>query len=457
MTNSIRMHIRPVAAAFAVIALTAMFALSSLVPARAEMNIQQVTSAKGVSAWLVEDYSVPIISIRFAFEGGFTQDPKGKEGLANLMTGLFDEGAGDLDSEAFQSRLDDAGAEMSFGATRDTSYGSMRLLADQRDEALQLLRLAITKPRFDQAPIDRIRSQIVSDIVSSSRDPNVAAQVKWSAALYGDHPYARREEGTQETLATITAEDLRAFHKAIFARKTLKVAVVGAIDAETLKGELDRLFADLPQESELTPIQDVQPQLGQEVRFDYQLPQARIQMAYPGIRRDDPEFFDAVLMNHILGGGTFSSRLFVEVREKRGLAYGISSSLVNYDHANALAIGTSTRAVRAGETLDIIREIVRGMADEGPTEAELEAAKKYLIGAYAINNLNSSSAIARTLLQLQIENLGVDYIERRAGLINAVTLEGARKAAQRLLRAEPAVLIVGPPAAGGSKAGGSKE
>jgi zinc protease len=451
MTNSIEMQIRPLAVAIAATVLALTLALSSVAPARAAMKIQQVTSPKGVSAWLVEDYSVPLISIRFAFEGGFTQDPKGKEGLANLMTGLFDEGAGDLDSEAFQSRLDDAGAEMGFGETRDTLYGSMRLLADQKDEALELLRLAITEPRFDQAPIDRIRSQIVSNIISSSRDPEVAAQVKWSAALYGDHPYARRDEGTQETLATITADDLRAFHKAIFARETLKVAVVGAIDAETLKGELDRLFGDLPQKPTLTPIADVQPKLGQEVRFEYQLPQALIQLAYPGIERDDPGFFDAVLMNHILGGGTFTSRLFDEVREKRGLAYGISSSLVNYDHANALVIGTSTRAVRADETLNVIRDIVRGMAEEGPTEAELDAAKKYLIGAYAINNLDSSSAIARTLLELQIEELGIDYIDRRAELIEAVTLEGTREAAERLLRAEPAVLIVGPPPADGGK------
>ncbi|MFU0503497.1 M16 family metallopeptidase [Pseudaminobacter sp. NGMCC 1.201702] len=451
MMNSIETHIRPLAVAIAATVMVLTLALSSVAPARAEMKIQEVTSPKGVSAWLVEDYSVPLISIRFAFEGGFTQDPRGKEGLANLMTGLFDEGAGDLDSEAFQSRLDDAGAEMGFGETRDTLYGSMRLLADQKDEALQLLRLAITEPRFDQAPIDRIRSQIVSNIISSSRDPEVAAQVKWSAALYGDHPYARRDEGTQETLATITADDLRAFHKAIFARENLKVAVVGAIDAETLKGELDRLFGDLPQKPTLTPIADVQPKLGQEVRFEYQLPQALIQLAYPGIERDDPAFFDAVLMNHILGGGTFTSRLFDEVREKRGLAYGISSSLVNYDHANALVIGTSTRAVRADETLNVIRDIVRGMAEEGPTEAELDAAKKYLIGAYAINNLDSSSAIARTLLELQIEELGIDYIDRRAALIEAVTLEGTREAAKRLLRAEPAVLIVGPPPGGGKE------
>ncbi len=425
--------------------------LPCVVSARAAMNIQEVKSSSGVTAWLVEDYSVPIIAIRFAFEGGSTQDPKGKEGLANLLTGLFDEGAGDLDSETYQSRLDDAGAEMSFTARRDSIYGSMRLLADQREEAFDLLRMAIVEPRFDQAPIDRIRAQIVSGIVSGARDPEVAAQLKWASALYGDHPYARRDEGTEQSLATITADDLRAFHKAIFAREKLKISVVGAIDADTLKADLDKLFGGLPEKPVLTPIPDVQPKLGQEVRVEYDLPQTMIQLAYPGVERTAPDFFGAVLMNHILGGGTFTSRLFDEVREKRGLTYGISSSLVNYEHANALTIGTSTRADKAAEALALIRDVIRKMADDGPTQTELDAAKKYLIGAYAINNLDSSSAIASTLVELQLQDLGIDYMDRRAGLINAVTLEDTKAAAKKLLTVDPAILIVGPSLVAGSK------
>jgi zinc protease len=422
--------------------------LPAITAARAEVRIQEVTSQSGVTAWLVEDYSVPIIAIRFAFDGGSTQDPAGKEGLANLMTGLFDEGAGDLDSNAFQEQLDHAGAEMRFGAGRDNIYGSMRMLAERRDQAMELLRLAIEKPRFDAGPIDRIRSQIVSGIVSSQRDPETAAQYRWAEALYGDHPYSRRDEGTEESLAKITADDLRAFHKANFARENLHVAVVGAIDAETLRRELDRLFSGLPEKPELRPVGYVRPKLGQEVRVDYTLPQATLQLAYPGIEREEPEFYGALLMNHVLGGGSFSSRLFNEVREKRGLTYGISSTIVNHEHATALVIGTSTRADKAGETLAVIRDVVRRMAEEGPTEAELEAAKKYLIGSYAINNLDSSSSIAATLVELQIEDLGIDYIDRRAGLINAVTVEDAKAAARKLLQAEPAILIVGGTAEG---------
>ncbi|WP_348629038.1 pitrilysin family protein [Mesorhizobium sp. YM1C-6-2] len=422
-------------------------ALAAL-PAQANVDIQQVRSEKGITAWLVEDYSVPIVTIRFSFKGGNTQDPEGKEGLSELMSGLFDEGAGELDSDAFQIKLDDAGAEMRFGAERDRTFGSMRMLAEKKDEAFDLLKLAIQQPRFDAAPMDRIRAQIVSGIVANQRDPETAARVKWAEALYGAHPYARPDEGTEKSLATITADDLRDYHRRVFARDNLNVAVVGAIDAETVKRELDRLFGDLPERSDLRPVEKVDLKLDQEVRVDYDLPQTSLQLAYPGVPRDAPDFFAAYLMNHILGGGTFTSRLFDEVREKRGLAYGINSSLVTQEYASSLVIGTATRSDRAAETLGVIRDTVRRMAEEGPTEAELAAAKQYVIGAYALNNLDSSSAIASTLLSLQEEKLGIDYIDRRTALIEAVTLDEVKAAARKLLTADPAILVIGPPLEG---------
>lgn len=413
-------------------------------PASAEVSIQEVKSDKGITAWLVEDYSVPIVTVRFSFKGGNTQDPDGKEGLSELMSALFDEGAGDLDSDAFQTKLDDAGAEMRFGAARDTIFGSMRMLAEKQGEAFDLLRLAIEQPRFDGAPIDRIRAQMVSGIVANQRDPETAAKVKWAEALYGAHPYARPDEGTEKSLATITADDLRAFHKHLFGRDNLNVAIVGAIDAETVKRELDRLFGGLPEKADLKPVDKVDLKLGQEVRVDYDLPQTSLQLAYPGVARDAPDFFAAYLMNHILGGGTFTSRLFDEVREKRGLAYGVDSSLITHDYSSGLVISTATRSDRAAETLAVIRDTVRRMAEEGPTEAELAAAKKYIIGSYALNNLDSSNAIAATLLSLQEEKLGIDYIDKRTALVEAVTLDQVKAVARKLLVADPAVLVIGP-------------
>lgn len=435
-------HVKAAAAALllSIIFLT----LPAIMPARAAVDIQEVTSEKGITAWLVEDYSVPLVTVRFAFSGGINQDPAGREGASTLMSGLFDEGAGELDANAFQERLDEVGAEMSFNASRDALYGQMRMLADERANALGLLKLAVTSPRFDSEPVERIRAQIMNRIRSQERDPEAQGQQAFAEALYGDHPYARPSDGTAESLGAITAEDLHALHDRTFARSNLSIAVVGAIDAETLKSELDRVFGDLPETATLTQVAEVEPKLDQQVDYPYALPQATLQLVYPGLDRDDPDFFPAFMMNHILGGGTFSSRLFDEVREKRGLAYGVGSGLHTGDYSNSLTIGTSTRADRAEQTLDVIRDVIRDMLEEGPTEAELASAKTYVIGAYPINNLDSSTAVARTLVELQKDELGIDYIERRAEMINAVTLDQVKAAAQRLLSAEPAILVIGP-------------
>jgi zinc protease len=306
------------------------------------------------------------------------------------MSGLFDEGAGDLDSNAFQEKLDEVGAEMRFSSTRDGIYGTVRVLAEDKDAAFDLLRLAIEKPRFDQGPVDRIRSQLLTGIDAAERDPNDQARKQWARAVYGEHPYARPDEGTKESLAGLSTDDLHAFHDSQFARDGLYVAVVGAIDAETLKRDLDRLFGNLPEKQKSVPVAHVQPKLDQQLKVAYDLPQTSIQMAFPGLER------------------------------------------------------TATRSDRAAETVEVIRSVIRQMAQEGPTEAELEAARKYLIGAYAINNLNSSGAIASTLVELQVTGLGKDYIERRPALLEAVTVADVKKVAAKLLSGEPAVMLVGP-------------
>ncbi|MBE7183522.1 MAG: insulinase family protein [Methylobacterium mesophilicum] len=419
-----------------------LFSLAAF-PAHA-IEIREVVSSKGVKAWLVEDRTLPLLTMRFAFKGGSTQDPAGKDGLSTLMSGLFDEGAGSLQREAFQTRLDETGAEMSFNASQDAMTGSMRLLTENRDAALGLLRDAVNAPRFDPEPFERIRAQLLSGIVSRANDPQAQASRRWSEALYGKHPYARDDSGTKASLESITPDDLRALRARTFARSNLIIGVVGDIDPETLKRALDRVFGDLPADPQLTPVPDVKPLLAQEILIPYELPQASIQLAYPGVARDDPRFFAAVLMNQVLGGDEMGSRLFEEVREKRGLAYGIGSSLAGFDHSQSLVIGTATRAERAGETLDVIRNVVKGMAEKGPSEEELNAAKRYLIGAYAISNLGSSSSIASTLVGLQLDHLPIDYMDRRAGFIEGVTVEQARQAARDLLLAEPAVMVVGP-------------
>lgn len=423
-------------------ALAGAFALLATWPALA-LDIQEVTSPKGIKAWLVEDSSVPLISVRFSFKGGSAQDPDGKEGLANLMTALFDEGAGDMPSDTYQERLDNIGAEMSFSANQDNISGGMRMLKENSPAAFDMLSLAIQKPRFDQAAIDRIRAQIVASINASKNNPSTIASQKFAEVLYGKHPYARREEGTVQTLETITRDDLLDAHKRLFGKDQLKIGVVGAISAEELAPLLDKLFDNLQDKAELKPVEMAKLALGATTSVTYNLPQTTISLVYPGVKRSDKDFFAAYLMNQVLGVG-FTSRLYDEVREKRGLAYTVASGLIGQDYSNNLNISTGTRPDRAQQSLDVIRAEVARMAKSGVTEEELAAAKSFTIGSYAIKNLDSSLAVARTLVGLQEQDLGRDYIDRRADLINAVTTADVKAVAAKLLKADPAILIVGP-------------
>jgi len=407
-------------------------------------EIKDVTSPKGIHAWLVQNDSVPIIAIRFSFEGGSAQDPQGEEGLMSLMTGLLDEGAGNLISQEFQGQLDDLGAEISFSATKDRFQGGFRVVAENRDAAVKLLALALEKPRFDQDAIDRIRGQLVAALKAKENDPATIAQERFNALIYGKHPYGRRENGTPETLKKITRNDLIKAHNNIFSTNNLKIAIVGPVTPEQAKQMIDEIFGSLPATNHLQKVSDTKLHLGGMVNVNYNLPQTSITLVYDGVRRKDPEFFAAYLMNYILGGPGLTSRLFMEVRENQGLAYSIGSTLVGYDHADALIISTATESSQTEKTLANIRKEVRRLIDDGVSEQELKDAKSYVKGSYAIQTMGSSSAIASTLVGLQESDLPINYIEQRGAEINAVTAEQIKEMAKKLLSSEPSILVVGP-------------
>ncbi|MTI18605.1 insulinase family protein [Rhodobacteraceae bacterium RKSG542] len=415
----------------------------SVVSAQA-IEIQRVVSDQGIEAWLVEDYSVPIVAMEYSFQGGTTQDADDKLGATNLLSTMLDEGAGELDSQAFQLKLEELTMSLGFNAGRDRFYGSMRTLQVNLPEALEMLTLAVNEPRFDEAPLERMRAQVISGLKREEKRPQSIAGRKFSALLYPDSQYGRPSKGTVESVEKLQASDLKAQRDKLFARDGLKVGVVGAIDAETLKKALDQVFAKLPEKTQLTEVKNVLPLEGKSERVDFDTPQTTIQFALPGLKRDDPQYIPAFVMNHILGGGSFSSWLYQEVREKRGLAYSVGSYLVPLEHTALLMGSTSTRADNADEVLKVIEEQMVKMGEEGPTAEELEKAKAYLTGSYALN-FDSSGAIARQLLGIQNAGLGIDYINKRNDLIDDVTLEAVREVARDLFAGqEPSIMVVGP-------------
>ncbi|MGO9627485.1 MAG: M16 family metallopeptidase [Xanthobacteraceae bacterium] len=426
-------------------AAVAFLALPLLAAPALATTIERVVSPGGIEAWLVHEPAVPMIAIDFAFVGGAAQDPAGKAGTASLVASLLDEGAGDLDSKTFHARLERKAIELGFQAERDTLRGTLRTLTQNKDEAFEYLRLALTEPRFDQSDVEVIRSQILSLLRRATTSPTDIANLRWWQTAFADHPYGRPVNGTLESVPTVTIGDLKDYTRRALARGNLKVAVVGDIDADSVKVMLDRVFGALPAQPDLKPVPNVSPQgLGRRIVIKLDVPQAVVTFGGPGIARKDPDFMAAYIVNHILGGGAFSSRLYQEVREKRGLAYSVYDSLVWLNHSALFLGGTATRADRASETLDVIDKEIHRLAEDGPTADELAKAKAYLNGSFVLN-LDTSSKIAALLVQLQLDGLGIDYFTRRSEMINAVTLEDARRVAKRMLDGGMLVTVAGRP------------
>jgi zinc protease len=413
----------------------------------ATMKIERVASASGVEAWLVRDHTIPVVTLRFTFIGGASLDPPQKDGTAALAASLLDEGAGEYDTTAFHRRLDELAAEISFSAGHDEFDGTIRMLRANMVESADLLRVALTEPHFAEEAVERVRASTLAALQRQARNPRSLSGRLWMSEAFERHPYGRNTSGTTTSVATITRADLAAFASRQFRRDTLVIGAVGDITPEELATLLDRIFGGLPQgEGDPALPEATLADGGALLVKRSAVPQSAVTFGQAGLKRDDPDWYAALVLNEILGGGGFRGRLMKEIREKRGLAYGVSTSLVPYRHAGLILGSVATENARVAESIALIRQEWQRMREEGPTEEELRDAQTYLTGSFPLG-LDSTRRIAGLLVRMQINGLGIDYLDRRAELISGVTLEQARAVARRLY--DPARLsfaVVGDPA-----------
>ncbi|HEY8189477.1 MAG TPA: pitrilysin family protein, partial [Micavibrio sp.] len=410
--------------------------------------IQTITTPGGIQAWLVEDHSVPVISLKFAFAGaGTALDPDDKQGLVQLLSNTMDEGAGDLDSQTFQKTLADNSIGLGFSASRDDFSGGLQCLTRYSGKAFDLLRLSLTAPRFDAEPVQRMKDANISRIRTSMSDPDWMAARLMNDTAYAGHVYARNSGGTIAGLQSVTPDDLRAFAATRLARDHLLVAVAGDIKKEDLIPVLDRIFGKLPAASPKSSVPDLTVQnAGSVTLMKKDLPQTIIQMTQPGISRTDPDWQTARVMNFILGSSGFGSRLMEEVREKRGLTYGIYTGLSTLDHVNTLTLQTSTRNDKAKDVIDLIHAEWTRMKTTDVTEQELAEAKSYLIGSMPLS-LTSTDNISDMMLSLMLDGLPDTYLDTVGEKISAVAIADIRRVAEKLLTPDGIVaVLVGNPA-----------
>ncbi|RIA47382.1 M16 family metallopeptidase [Dichotomicrobium thermohalophilum] len=411
------------------------------------MRIQKVVSPSGIEAWLIEEHRIPLITMEFGFDGaGAKQDPDDKAGRAHFLSGMLDEGAGEMDAQAFQQRLEDLAIRLSFDAGRDNFTGRLQTLTANKDEAARLLSLALSEPRFDADAMERIRGSIQTDLKFAQEDPGKVSTREWFELAFTDHPYARPTKGTLETVEGITAQDLRDAMGDTFARSNLKVAVVGDITAEELAPMLDEMFGGLPAKATLREVADAKLASKPEPEIvTMDVPQSTVRFGLPGYKRHHEDFYAAYVLNYIIGGGGFASRLMEEVREKRGLAYSVFTYLYPLDHAGMMIGGVATKNEAVGQSIEVIREVLSDIAENGVSDETLKYAKQYLVGSYALR-FDTSGKIAQQLLGVQLDELGIDYFDSRNSYIEAVTQEDIKRVAADLLKPEQLItVIVGQP------------
>ena len=417
-------------------------AVSGLPAVAGAVDIKAVTTPLGIKAWLVQDKSAPAVSLAFSFSGGTASDPAGQLGVTSLMATLLTDGAGSLNSQAFRQRQEDAAASVSFSASLDRLGGSLRVLSANREEGFELLRMALIQPRFDADMIEQRRAQTIASINQSKQRPGSVAARTLMEAEFAGHPYANDPDGTPDDLKKLTQQTIKQRAAALLIRNSLIVAAVGDIEEADFARLLDRAFGNLPVgEPPALPPEWKPPTKARTIVVERPVPQSTALLALPGVARDDPDWYAALVMNHILGGGGQQSRLFSEVREKRGLAYSASSSLRVYKRAALLVISTASANERVAEALRVVKAELARLRVDGPTEQELADAKTYLAGALALS-LDSSGAIAGLLHSMQVDGLAPDHLTKRAALIAAVKIDDVRRLARRVLRDEALTTVV---------------
>ena len=403
-----------------------------VLPVWAMPKIQEFETPSGVTAWLVSDHNIPFVALELRFVGGASTEPMDKRGVSNFMTALIEEGAGDLDAQAFGKAKEDLAASFRYDVGQDSLSVSARMLTDNRDQAVDLLKLSLTQPRFDPDAIERVRGQILSVLASSQQDPGDIASRAFFARAFPDHPYGSETQGTSDIVAQLTRDDLLAAHRRILVRDRLIVSAVGDISQRKLGELIDHLVRDLPATSTAALPEPTDDALVGGVSVtQFPTPQSVILFGHRGINQTDPDFFAAYVLNHILGGSGFESRLMTEVREKRGLTYGISTFLYGRDYGDLVMGQVASANDKAAETIAVIRDEWQSIQQNGVSAAELQAAKTYLTGAYPLR-FDGNAPIARILVGMQRMGLSPDYIETRNDRINALTLDDVNRVAAQL-------------------------
>ena len=409
----------------------------------AGVKIENWTLGNGARAYFVESRELPMLQVRVVFDAGASRDPAGKAGVATLTAAMLDEGTKGLSANDIAVRFESVGAEFGTGVDRDMASVSLRSLSDSAllDPALVLLAQLLAAPSFPVADLELKRAQSLVALQKDAQSPGAIASKTFYRELYGQHPYASDPLGDEKSLKAITREDLMAFHRRYYVGANARVVIVGDISKRQARKVAERVVGKLPAGKAPGPLPPVRKLFtGWQKHVMFSATQTHVNMGHPGMRRGDPDYFPLYVGNYILGGGGLVSRLSVEVREKQGLSYSVYSYFLPLRMPGPLYIGLQTKNTQRDQAIKLVRQVLTKFVAEGPTEKELEAAKKHLTGSFPLR-IDSNGKIAEYLAVIAFYDLPLNYLDNFISRIEAVTLKQIRDAFRRRVRPEHMVTV----------------
>ncbi|MGA9722260.1 MAG: pitrilysin family protein [Candidatus Binatus sp.] len=406
------------------------------------LDIKKVTLSNGATLLVSEEHQLPMVTMMIEFDAGTRRDPKGKEGLAELTARCLSQGTKDLTATEFDQKSDFMGSSVSVSAGRDYSTAGMTTLKKYQGETLALLAGILMQPGLRDADIERKRAEQVAEIKSAEEQPGYTADVEFVKELFGDSPYGHPGAGSSDSVAKLTNDDVRGFYRDYYKLGGAIIAVAGDVSADEVKASLEKALAGLA--GSVTPQADPPPinvAPGLHVKLiDRSVVQANILMGSGGVTRSNPDFYRLKVMNYILGGGGFSSRLVKVVRSAHGLAYSVNSGFEPGKFQGAFTIGLQTKNQSSNEAIDLILQQLREIQEKPVSDAELDGAKNFLIGSFPLN-IERQSAIASFMIQIEFYGLGLDYAEQYPKLIGSVTKDDVLAVAKKYLHPDAMIVV----------------
>lgn len=423
-------------------ALAILFA-ATLAPKAHALDIKRMTLSNGAVLLVSEQRQLPMVTMSIAFDAGSRRDPKGKEGLSALTASSLTLGTKKLTAAEFNQKTDFMGSAVSIGASRDYATASMTTLKKYEDDTLRLLADALADPGLRPAEIERKRAEIVAGIKAQEEEPGYAAGVAFTRLLYGpDSPYGHLSEGTAESVGKLTPDDVRGFYREYYKIGSAAIAVAGDVSADEIKSKLEKEFASLhgtvpPQPEPPAPV--VPPGLHPDL-IDRNVSQANVIIGFGGIARSNPDYYRVLVMNYMVGGGGFASRLTKVVRSEKGLAYSIGAGMSAGKFPGAYEAMLQTKNQSAQEAIGLVLQVLREMQEKPVSDAELDGAKKFLIGSFPLK-IDKLSSLTSFMLQIELYGLGLDYADRYPKLIGEVTRDDVLAVAKKYLHPDGAVVV----------------